>query len=404
MTNAATAGPPDDPLGAFCRVNHVALEGAPEGPLAGLSFAAKDVFHVAGHRTGFGQPDWLRTHPPAEVTAEAVDRLLDAGARMAGKTQTDELTYSLSGQNAHYGTPVNPAALGRIPGGSSNGSASAVAGGLVDFALGTDCGGSIRLPASYCGLLGIRPTHGRVSVAGVLPFGPSFDAAGWFARDPDVFCRVGPVLLDDYRPTARPARLLYAKDAFDLVDPAVRDALDDAVRLTTTVIGNRSDVTVSPEGLGEWYETFRVLQASEIWQNLGPWIEETRPAIGPGIRERLELASRITEEQVSAANTKRTAVRARMAGLLREGDILCLPTSPRVAPLIDTPLSDLEFRVRQQAMNLLCIAGLAGLPQVSVPLAAIAGLPLGFSLVGPPGSDQHLLDLSRQLMTGAGGA
>ncbi len=131
MSSQHTLAPPDDPLGAFCRENHVAMEGAPDGPLAGLLFAAKDVFHIAGYRTGFGQPDWLRTHPPAEVTAAAVQQLLGAGAHMVGKTHTDELTYSLSGQNVHYGTPLNPAAPDRIPGGSSNGSVSAVAGGLV---------------------------------------------------------------------------------------------------------------------------------------------------------------------------------------------------------------------------------------------------------------------------------
>ena len=404
MTTVASGGPPDDPMGAFCRENHVALPGAADGPLAGLSFAVKDVFHIAGHRTGFGQPDWLRTHPPEEVTAIAVERLLDAGARMVGKAITDELTYSLSGQNVHYGTPVNPAAPGRIPGGSSNGSVSAVAGGLVDFALGTDCGGSVRLPASYCGVLGIRPTHGRVSLEGALPFGPSFDAAGWFARDPDVFCRVGEALLDDYQSPSVPQRLLYASDAFEQVGPEVREALDDAVASAARLIGNRTDVTVSPDGLNEWYETFRVLQAAEIWSNLGGWIQETKPAIGPGIRERMEWASQVTEQQVAAANVKRTAVRARMSGLLGEGDVLCLPTSPRVAPLKDTPTDDLEVRFRQQAMNLLCIAGLAGLPQVSLPLATIAGLPLGFSLIGPRGSDPQLLALSKELVTRAGEA
>ena len=210
-------GPPDDPLGAFCLENHAALRGASEGPLAGLTFAAKDVFDIAGSRTGFGNPAWLESHPPATSTAPAVQLLLDAGADMVGKTVTDEITYSLSGQNAHYGTPLNSAAPGRIPGGSSSGSASAVAGGLVDFALGTDCGGSVRLPASYCGILGIRPSHGRISLEGVAPFTWSFDVAGWFARDADVFAKVGDVLLDEQFP-AIPARLLYPQDAFGMVD------------------------------------------------------------------------------------------------------------------------------------------------------------------------------------------
>ena len=398
MTNAANPAPPNDPLGAFCRENHVALDGAPDGPLAGLTFAVKDVFHIAGHRTGFGHPDWLRTHPPAESTALVVRQLLDAGARMVGKALTDELTYSLSGQNIHYGTPVNSAALDRIPGGSSNGSVSAVAGGLADFALGTDCGGSVRLPASYCGVLGIRPTHGRVPVDGVLPFGPSFDAVGWFARDANVFRAVGDVLLDEDAEAAVSGRLLYAADAFGLVEPRVAECLEPAVIAAAAAVGPLEQVTVSPEGLAEWYDAFRVIQAYEIWGNLGLWIGETRPETGPGIRERLEFASRVEPWMVASANEVRKSVRARMEELLADGDVLCLPTSPRVAPLKEAPFDDLEVRFRQQAMNLLCIAGLAGLPQVSLPLATLDGLPLGLSLVGRRGADRRLLALAGALM------
>ena len=398
MASAANPARPNDPLGAFCQENHVALDGAPNGPLAGLTFAVKDVFHIAGHRTGFGHPDWLRTHPPAESTALAVQQLLDAGARMVGKALTDELTYSLSGQNVHYGTPVNPAAPDRIPGGSSNGSVSVVAGGLADFALGTDCGGSVRLPASYCGVLGIRPTHGRVPVDGVLPFGPSFDAVGWFARDASVFRAVGDVLLDEDEEAAVPGRLLYAADAFGLVEPRVAESLQRAVVEAAAAVGPLEQVTVSQDGLDQWYESFRVIQAYEIWGNLGLWIGETRPEIGPGIRERLEFASQVEPWMVASANEVRKSVRARMDELLADGDVLCLPTSPRVAPLKDAPSDDLEVRFRQQAMNLLCIAGLAGLPQVSLPLATLDGLPLGLSLVGRRGADRRLLALAQALM------
>ena len=405
MTSAVNPTPPNDPLGAFCRENHVALDGASDGPLAGLTFAVKDVFHIAGHRTGFGHPDWLRTHPPAESTALVVQQLLDAGARMVGKTITDELTYSLSGQNVHYGTPVNPAAPDRIPGGSSNGSVSAVAGGLADFALGTDCGGSVRLPASYCGVLGIRPTHGRIPGDGVLPFGPSFDAVGWFARDARVFRAVGGTLLDEDTEAAAPGRLLFAADAFGMVEPRVAECLQPAVAAAAAAVGPPhgllEQVTVSPEGLDQWYEAFRVIQAYEIWGNLGLWIGETRPEIGPGIRERLDFASRVEPWMVASANEVRKSVRAKMDELLADGDVLCLPTSPRAAPFKDAPFDDLEIRFRQQAMNLLCIAGLAGLPQVSLPLARLDGLPLGLSLVGRRGADRRLLALAEALVPDA---
>ena len=401
MADQLIAGSPDDSLGAFCVENHATLRGSGRGPLAGLTFAAKDVFDVAGSRTGFGNPVWLDTHPPAAATSPVVRSILGAGADMVGKTLTDELTYSLSGQNAHYGTPVNSAAPGRICGGSSSGSASAVVGGLVDFALGTDCGGSVRLPASYCGILGIRPSHGRVSLEGVAPFTQSFDVAGWFARDASVFSAVGRVLLDDEQPLPPPRRLLFAGDAFAVVDPEVAQALAPAVAQAAETIGQRGEVTVSHNGLTGWYETFRVIQAWEIWHTHAAWIAEHNPEFGPGIRERLDWASNVTDEQANAARSRRDSIVARIKGLFQEGDVLCLPTSPRVAPPIDAPPDDLENRIRAQAMSLLCIAGLAGLPQVSLPLATLDGLPLGLSLVGPWGYDTRLLELAERIMAQA---
>ena len=268
----------------------------------------------------------------------------------------------------------------------------------MDFALGTDCGGSVRLPASYCGILGIRPSHGRISLAGVSPFTWSFDVPGWFARDPRIFEVVGRVLLEDESDSSPINRLLFATDAFGMVDPEVAVALTPAVEMASKAIGKRSDVTVSLNGLTEWYETFRVIQAWEIWANNGAWIQEAHPDLGPGIRERLEWASQVTDQQVASARTRRGEIVNHINGLFEDGDVLCLPTSPRVAPRIDSPQDELEVRVRAQAMSLLCIAGLAGLPQVSMPLSSTEGLPIGLSLVGPWGSDMSLLALSRQLM------
>jgi amidase len=363
-----------------------------------MTFAAKDVFHIAGHRTGFGHPDWLRTHPPATETALAVRRLLDAGADMVARALTDELAYSLTGENAHYGTPVNPRCPGRVAGGSSSGSAAAVAGALVDFSIGTDCGGSVRLPASYCGLLGMRPSHGRVPLDGVIPFASSFDTAGWFARDADIFERVGRVLLaDDGRPPP-PRRLLIAEDAFALVDRKVSDALADAVALVAGTVGRSGRATVSPEGLDTWMETFRVLQGAEIWANHGAWIQATKPRFGRGIRERIAWASTVDAAAVDAARAKRVAVVARLDALLGHGNLLCLPTSPRIAPLKNTSTRKIEITYRHQAMCLLCIAGLGGLPQVSLPLATLDGCPLGLSLIGPRGADVPLLMVAAAVM------
>jgi amidase len=388
---------PNDPLGAFCRDNHIAVKGSGTGPLAGLTFATKDAFNIAGARTGFGQPDWLRTHEPATETADAVQRLLAAGADMVAKAHCDELCYSLTGENVHFGTPVNVNAPGRVPGGSSNGSAAAVAGGLTDFALGTDCGGSVRIPASYCGLIGLRPTHGRVSAAGVLPFGPSFDVVGWFARDIAVFGKVGDVLLGDDTAGA-PARLIMADDAWEQVERPVAAALRPAVAKVEAMLGRAAHARVSPERLTEWFEVFRTLQAAEIWATLGKWVSATKPKLGPGIKERFAYAATIAPAQVAAAQARRRDITAHVEKLLGPDGVICLPTSPRAAPLCGTPIDQIEVEYRNQAMRLLCIAGLCGLPQISLPMARIDGLPLGLSLIGARNSDRGLIALAEKVM------
>jgi amidase len=358
----------------------------------------KDAIDIAGARTGFGNPEWLRTHGPAAKTAAAVQRLLDAGANMVGKTHTDELAYSLTGENIHYGTPRNPRDASRIPGGSSNGSAAAVAGGLVDFALGTDCGGSVRLPASYCGILGFRPTYGRVPVDGVIPFAPSFDVVGWFSRAPSVLRSVGEILLAPPFAEGRPRRVLVARDAFDLADRAVSGALAKPLAEVTAAIGSSAEVVVSPAGLDRWRVVFQTIQAAEIWRNHGDWVRTHSPMLGPGIKERFEAASRVTAPDVERSRTERAAIVSHLETLIGAGDVLVLPTSPRVAPLRNLPLAEVEIAYRNQAAALLCIAGLAGLPQVSLPLAELDGLPLGLSLVGRRGSDEMLLSLAVSLL------
>ena len=401
MTHATNANgwtAPDDPLGAFCRSNHVSLQGSGSGPLAGLAFAVKDCFHIAGVPTGFGHPEWLRSHPAPTSTALAVGQLLAAGADLRGKTHCDELCYSLTGENVHHGTPLNVNAPGRVPGGSSNGSAAAVAGGLVDFAIGTDCGGSVRIPASYCGILGIRPTHGRVSLEGAVPFGPSFDVAGWFARDAEVFESVGKVLLEPDTVAAEPTRLRIVKDAFALVEPAVREALRPAVESLAALLPEMSEVDISSSALAEWFEVFKTVQASEVWANHRDWITSAKPELGPGVKERIAWASTLTPSAIAAAKARHAEIRAHVDAQLLPGDVLCLLTSPRVAPLVGSPVDKIEVEYREQAMRLLCIGGLNGLPQISLPVAQIDGLPLGLSLAGPRGSDLQLLALARQLM------
>jgi len=389
---------PNDLLGAFCRANHAALKGSGKGPLAGLTFAVKDAFHIAGARTGFGQPDWLRRHEAPGETAKAVQQVLAAGADMVAKTHCDELCYSLTGENVHYGTPVNVNAPGRVPGGSSNGSAAAVAGGLVDFALGTDCGGSIRIPASYCGIVGLRPTHGRVPDKGALPFAPSFDVAGWLARDIALYEKIGNVLLGEDS-TPAPTRLIVAEDAWALVEKPVAEALQPALARVKAAMAKSEQTRVSPEGLANWFEVFRTLQAAEIWATLGGWITEVKPQLGPGVKERIAFAATVPPEAVVAANVRRREITAHVEQLLGDDGMICLPTSPRAAPPRNAPTDQVEVEYRNQAMCLLCIAGLAGLPQISLPMGTIDGLPLGLSLLGARGSDKALIAIAKRIMT-----
>jgi len=392
----------NDPLGAFVPGTDVRLEGAKDGPLHGRVFAAKDIFDIAGHVTGCGNPDWARTHGPATANAPAVQAWLDAGARLVGKTITDELAYSLNGQNAHYGTPTNSNAPGRIPGGSSCGSAAAVAGGAVELALGSDTGGSVRIPGSYCGLYGFRPTHGRITLAGVMPLAPSFDTVGWFTRDVGLLRQAGEVLLGHTGETPpRPSGLILAEDAFALAEPALAAALAPLVERLEAQLGVAEAVTVGEPGGGleAWMLRFRHLQAREIWAVHGAWIEAEKPHFGPEINERFEWARGVPDAVAEEAKPEREAFTQRMADLLQDGRVMCLPTAPGIAPLLSATASDLREH-RSRVLSLTSISGLARLPQVTLPLAEVEGCPAGLSLIAAQGQDSMLLAFAEAFVAG----
>ncbi|GIK98045.1 MAG: amidase [Alphaproteobacteria bacterium] len=397
MAHPRSLGPAGtDPVGAFCRDVELYLPGAAEGPLAGLTFAAKDLFDVAGHRTGCGNPDWRATHGPAAHTAPAIERLRAAGATLVGRTITDELAYSLQGQNAHYGTPRNVNAPGRIPGGSSSGSAAAVAAGLVDFALGTDTGGSVRVPAALCGVMGLRPSHGRVPDQGVARLAASFDTVGWFARDPQVLAAVGAVLLGEDAAATPLGRVLIAEDAFALADPAVAEALRARAAGAPRLAAAAPVAVGGEDGFDRLFHCFRELQQREIWAELGSWIEATRPRFGAEIAARFEAARQMAARPASDAPARRRAFRDRMDALLGADGVLLLPAAATIAPRIDaTPEQFLDYRDR--TLRLTCLAGLAGLPQVTIPAGRVEGCPVALSLIGPRGSDRRLLALAAEL-------
>jgi amidase len=246
--------------GAFVSKD-VVLEPTGMGKLQGMSFAVKDVFGIKGYTSGAGNPDWLSTHAPADQTAESIERLLAQGARLTGTTQTDELMYSLNGENFHYGTPVNPKAPGCIPGGSSSGSAVAVSAGLVDFALGTDTGGSVRIPSAYCGIYGFRPTHGLVSMQGVIPLAESFDTLGWMARTSDLLLSVGLCLIDQAAPkNVRFKRIYLANDAWAMADASSVSIISEQINALNQLVDDCQRIEVADQGLSAWMNAFRNLQ------------------------------------------------------------------------------------------------------------------------------------------------
>ena len=389
------------PLNAFCSDSDAYLSGAPHGPLAGLTFAAKDIFDVEGHVTGCGNPYWKATHGPAEATAWVMQQLVDAGATMVGKTITDELTRGIFGENMHYGTPVNPRAPGRVPGGSSSGSASAVAGALVDCALGSDTGGSVRVPASFCGLYGLRPTHGRIPLDGMLLQAPSFDTIGWFARDATTFARVGDVTLPAGGAAASPRCLLIAEDAFELAEAAVRRALESSLETVASLFNTKTTERLSPTSLMEWSGHQQILQSREAWESARDWIDEVNPTFSFEVSDRYATARAVADDQVAAAQIGRDGIIARMNEVFDGGDVVvCLPTTVGPAPPLGQRVSDRhELRLRNSALT--SIAGNTGRPQLSLPLAEVDGLPVGLSLLGDYGADEQLIALAVELAGGS---
>jgi amidase len=382
--------------GAFAPGPSCRVAPTTSGPLDGLRFTAKDLFDVAGYVTGGGNPDWRQSHAPATETAAAVAKLLLAGAELIGRTVSDELAFSLEGENVHDGTPVNPVCPDRLPGGSSSGSAVAVASCLCDFALGTDTGGSVRIPASFCGLHGFRPTHGRIPLTGVIPFAPSYDTVGWFARDGRTLAAVGEIMLGGAGARAAgPTRFLVARDAFALAAPrCAEELLREAARFHPN-----ESIDVFRGEQADFLEAYRVLQGAEIWQSLGPWIESAKPRFGPAIAARFADAATITTAQVASYLPVRRRIAERLHALVPPRTVLLLPTSPTIALRKDAE-GDERGAFYRAALTLTSIAGHAGLPQLTLPLARSEGCPIGLSLLAARDEDLSLLGIARTAAEG----
>ena len=381
------------------------------GLLDGLHFAVKDTIDVAGFKTGCGNPAWRDSHPAAVAHAVCVEQLLRAGACGVGKTISDELAFSLLGENHFYGTPLNAHAPDRVPGGSSSGSASAVACGLVDFALGTDTGGSTRVPASNCGIWGFRPSHDFISVAGVNPLAPSFDTVGVLAHSAQVLAKVGFVLLAAAAlPPSQPRTIHLIREAFALADPDVQAALSEPLRRLREIFGGAVRDSSLQELVGDaaghsfalWADTFCVIQWAEIESCLGAWIANAKPEFGPEIAASFQLTKQLDRQRVPEAVQQREQYFRRLNEFLGPDDLLCIPTTPALAPHKGDPprRSSSGSGYYPRTLALTSVAGMGRLPQVSLPIADADGIPVGLSLLARHGQDSFLLDVAKNVDRG----
>ncbi|WP_317933422.1 amidase [Halioxenophilus sp. WMMB6] len=366
----------------------------PGGPLQGLTLGVKDLFDISGLPTAAGNPDWLATHPTPNSTAPVVQQLLAAGAQLVGKTLTDELAYSLNGVNIHYGTPLNPKAPTRLPGGSSSGSAVAVAKGVVDIGLGTDTGGSIRVPASYNGLYGLRPSHGLVSLEGCMPLAPRFDTAGWLTRDLATLAQVASVLLPPQTAQPMTELCLLLPEGLALWQPI-------AECLASALAGQFERVRVeilSAEMMATSSALFRTLQGYQIWQTHGSWVSEHQPHFADDIADRFAWCQTITAEQQAEAEQQAAQFCRdwRDRFLPNPDSLVILPSCPGAAPLLAMPAAALA-NYRNLLMGLTAPAGLLGSPQLSLPLLTDQNAPWGLSLLALPGADQALINTAQAL-------
>ncbi|CAN6543828.1 unnamed protein product [Malus baccata var. baccata] len=386
-------------------------------PLASLSFAVSDIFDVKGYVTGFGSPDWARTHEAATKTAFVVTALLKNGATCVGHTIMDELNFGITGENVHYGTPVNPELQSHIPGGSSSGSAAAVAAGLVDFALGIDTTGCVRIPASFCGVIGYRPSHGAVSMLGVLPNSQSLDAVGIFACNPSILRRVGHVLLqlNSVEPK-RARRLIFADDLFQLPKiptektvHVVSKAIEHLsgyqppkhMNFSQYIASNvpslkafREESTKRQNGvftLKALSSVMLLIQSCEFKTNHEEWVKSAKPKLGPDVSDRVRAAMNSTNENMKTLYKVRTEMRAALQSLLKDDGILVIPT------VADPPLKlntkkggSSEFNDRTLALT--SIVSMSGCCQVTVPVGKHNDCPISVSFIAFHGVDKFLLD------------
>ena len=254
----------------------------------------------------------------------------------------------------------------------------------------------MRIPASYCGIYGFRPTYGRVPIDGVLPLSPSFDTVGWFARDAGLLARVGDVLLDAADAAGPIRRLLWLDDAFELADGSVRPALEAAARRVEAVLGPAEHTVLDEGRYADWLAAYNILRPPEVWATFGDWITRTKPHFGSRTAKRFANVERMAMADTTDARRLRADVEAKVAGLLGGDTVLMLPTVPTIAPTKGHDDAT-AAALRENTFRLSCLAPLLGMPEVTLPLATADGAPIGLSLLGPVNGDRMLLDAARRV-------
>ncbi|MES2092979.1 MAG: AtzH-like domain-containing protein [Actinomycetota bacterium] len=371
------------------------VSGADGGPLVGETVAVKDIFDVAGFAVGAGVPHYLAESPRKVAHASAVTALLAAGAALQGIAQTDEFAYSVAGKNSHYGTPPNAATAGRIPGGSSSGPATAVGSGQSSIGLGTDTGGSIRVPASYQGLWGLRTTHGAVSRDGLLGLAPSFDTVGWLTRDAATLRAAASASLGSAGREAISGGFAVAPALVAEASPEVQEAFSAALAALAEAGLTDDLIEVTLPDIDDLHEIFRTVQSAEAWATHGEWITAHSGALGDEIEARFAFGATVDPETESFARLALELARERIESIV--GDrVLLLPSASSIAPSTTADAETIE-QVRQSTLRLTCVAGIAGRPALSVPALTVDGAPVGLCLVGPPMTDIALVDCCLRL-------
>ena len=356
------------------------LEPRGEGP----RLAVKDLFDTAGVRTTYGSKVFA-DHVP-DTTASAVLRLERAGYQSVGKANLHEFAWGITSENPHYGSVPNPVAPGRIAGGSSGGNAAALAAGLVEAALGTDSGGSVRIPAACCGITGFKPSFGLVAIDGCFPLAPSFDHVGPMARDVAGCERMMRALVDGFEPAALDslADLRVGVAWIARADPLVERQVERAAAF----MPSRDPLEVPfPEGV---YPAF-AREAADVHREL---FAAHRELYGENVARKVASALKVPDAAVDAALAARERYRERIAALTADLDLLVTPTIPMVAPALG--IGDLALRERMIELTLPW--NTVGTPALALPCGpAEDGLPASIQLVGKPGEDATVLAAGRLL-------